>query len=171
MARVASGLARRPRAVPDPSRISLERRDGRLEICAEPLHEIAVNSGRPYDEADALVRRFAKAYDPNGVASLQEHLQRELGKLKPSAASKVVGRGRSRLKGAWPVSLRPLSKPYGNNGRAPPTGGARQESAYYGRRIAIARFGGRRLEDSVGWRNFWWNRRTNRLLSLDSDVD
>jgi hypothetical protein len=63
------------------------------EICAERLHEIAVNSGRPHDEADALVRRFAKAYDANEVSSLQEHLQRELDKLKPGGAPKVVGRG------------------------------------------------------------------------------
>jgi hypothetical protein len=63
------------------------------EICAGRLHEIAVNSGRPHDEAEALVRRFAQSYDAGEVARLQGHLQRELGKLKPGGAPKVVGVG------------------------------------------------------------------------------
>jgi hypothetical protein len=62
------------------------------EICAERLREIAVNTGRPQDDTNGLVRRFARAaHDPSEVSSLQEHRQRELGKLQTTGVFKVLG--------------------------------------------------------------------------------
>ncbi len=50
-----------------------------------------MNSGRPQDDTNGLVRSFASAHDPSEVSSLQEHRQRELGKLKTTGVLKVLG--------------------------------------------------------------------------------
>jgi hypothetical protein len=63
------------------------------EICIDVLDKIAVaDGGRPREEAQAITDRFRRQAVPGDVFNLATSLQRELERLRPGGAAKVVSR-------------------------------------------------------------------------------